>query len=100
MGDLARPLRGLFRGSILSVSPFWTVSMYYDDEARRFNFLSGLTLGTVLGAGLALLMAPRTRRGVGPAWKQRASAGLEKLCEGVVEPVADTLAAGRKHLNR
>ncbi|HET7321146.1 MAG TPA: YtxH domain-containing protein [Longimicrobiaceae bacterium] len=33
--------------------------MYYDDEARRFNFLSGLLLGGVVGAGVALLLAPR-----------------------------------------
>jgi len=33
--------------------------MYYDDEARRFNFLSGLLLGTVLGTGLALLVRSR-----------------------------------------
>jgi len=33
--------------------------MYYDDEARRFNFASGLVLGAVLGTGLALLANPR-----------------------------------------
>lgn len=36
--------------------------MYYDDEARRFNFLSGLLLGAVLGAGLALVAGPPRRR--------------------------------------
>lgn len=36
--------------------------MFYDDEARRFNFLSGLLLGAVLGTGLALIAAPRGRR--------------------------------------
>jgi len=30
--------------------------MYYDDEARRFNFISGFVLGTALGAGLTLLI--------------------------------------------
>ena len=33
--------------------------MYYNDEARRFNFLSGLLCGSVLGAGLAMLVAPQ-----------------------------------------
>jgi gas vesicle protein len=35
--------------------------MYYDDEARRFNFVSGLLLGGVLGAGLALVASPQRR---------------------------------------
>lgn len=38
--------------------------MYYKDEARSFNFLSGLLCGSVLGAGLALLMG--TQKGVRP----------------------------------
>jgi len=33
--------------------------MYYHDEDRRFNFLSGLICGSVLGAGLAMLVAPQ-----------------------------------------
>ena len=37
--------------------------MYYDDEARRFNFLSGFLLGAVLGTGLALLTVPQGRPG-------------------------------------
>lgn len=36
--------------------------MFYDDEARRFNFLSGLLLGAILGTGLALIAAPQGRR--------------------------------------
>jgi gas vesicle protein len=40
--------------------------MEYDHEAQVFNFVSGLFLGAVLGAGIALLTAPesgrRTRR--------------------------------------
>ena len=36
--------------------------MYYDDEGRRFNRLSGLLFGALLGAGIALLVAPQ--RGV------------------------------------
>jgi hypothetical protein len=36
--------------------------MYYDDEARRFNFLSGFLLGAVLGTGIALAARPRRAR--------------------------------------
>jgi gas vesicle protein len=35
--------------------------MYYDDEARRFNFLTGLLLGAALGAGVALIVRPQRR---------------------------------------
>ena len=56
--------------------------MYYDDQARRFNLASGLLIGTLVGAGLALLSASartaerdrgirrvrhRLREGAGPA---------------------------------
>jgi len=40
--------------------------MYYQDEKKTFEFLSGILIGAVLGAGIALLVAPtsghRTRR--------------------------------------
>jgi len=40
--------------------------MEYDQEAQFLNFISGLLLGAVIGAGIALLTAPesgrRTRR--------------------------------------
>jgi hypothetical protein len=35
--------------------------MYYDDETRRFNLVSGLVFGLVLGSGLALLGIPQER---------------------------------------
>ena len=35
--------------------------MYYDDEGRRFNLVTGLLFGTLLGAGLALLVSPQQR---------------------------------------
>lgn len=41
--------------------------MEYDDGTRRLNLLSGMVLGTLLGAGLALLLVP----GDGPAEKAR-----------------------------
>jgi gas vesicle protein len=36
--------------------------MYYDDEARTFNLISGLLFGGLLGAGATLLLLPRSRR--------------------------------------
>jgi hypothetical protein len=44
--------------------------MYYDDEARRFNFISGLVLGIVLGSGLALIAAPRSPRSKVRPWSK------------------------------
>jgi hypothetical protein len=35
--------------------------MYYDDEGRTFNLISGLLFGGLLGAGLTLLALPRKR---------------------------------------
>jgi gas vesicle protein len=35
--------------------------MHYDDRSRRYNLFSGLVFGAVLGAGLALLLAPPNR---------------------------------------
>jgi gas vesicle protein len=32
--------------------------MYYEDQSRRFNLLSGLLFGTVIGTGIALLAGP------------------------------------------
>lgn len=36
--------------------------MYYDEAPKRFNLLSGLACGALLGAGIALLLAPRPSR--------------------------------------
>lgn len=52
--------------------------MYYDDEARRFNFVSGLLLGAVLGTGLALLAAPQARKRKSPRRIRDSAARLKK----------------------
>ena len=36
--------------------------MEYDDDARLFNFLAGLVCGAAIGAGVALVLAPDSRR--------------------------------------
>ncbi len=33
--------------------------MYYDDQGRRYNLLSGFVFGALLGAGLGLLLPRR-----------------------------------------
>ncbi|CAN5612848.1 hypothetical protein BH23GEM6_BH23GEM6_27050 [soil metagenome] len=66
--------------------------MYYDDEARRFNFVSGLLLGSFLGAGLALVARPPKRfrkpRRIRSGYS-RARGGAARLTGGV----ADALSA-------
>lgn len=79
--------------------------MYYDDEARRFNFMSGLLFGGVLGAGLALLVAPqkrvrkpqRLRRGYGRV-RAGAGSGIGALREGA-ESLGSRFAQARKYLD-
>ncbi len=78
--------------------------MQYEDETRQYNFLSGLMLGTLLGIGAALLARPvrgrllprRGRR----SWirRRRSRSWLGGLNDGLFEPLADTLSAGRKRL--
>ncbi len=36
--------------------------MYYDESSRTFNFITGLALGIVIGAGAALVAAPQSGR--------------------------------------
>lgn len=74
--------------------------MIYDDEARRFNFVSGLVCGAVLGAGLAMLVAPQKRfptRRLKRATRSltgRAVGGLDQ----VRETVGSAFEAGRRRL--
>jgi gas vesicle protein len=60
-------------------------TMFYDDEARRFNFLSGLLLGAVLGTGLGLIAAPQGRRKMSRKTRQYGAAlkhAVEKAGKG------------------
>ncbi len=36
--------------------------MYYEKTSRAFNFIVGLTLGVLVGAGLVVLTAPSSRQ--------------------------------------
>lgn len=64
--------------------------MYYEDEGRRFNVLSGLIFGTALGISTALLLGPG-RRGA-----RRVRDRFPKGAKGSLDSVT---AAGRKRLN-
>lgn len=79
--------------------------MEYDDNRELFNFASGLILGAVIGAGVALLTAPqsgqRTRR------KIRRRAGdirhgaedrWDEFADEVKEKVDDAVRGARKKL--
>ena len=52
--------------------------MYYDDEGRRFNLLSGLLFGTLLGAGVTLLLAPQRGRTRVPPERPPAGGGKKR----------------------
>jgi hypothetical protein len=77
--------------------------MYYDDEARRFNFVSGLILGSILGAGLALFGRPRERlakprrlrRGYARA-RGGAERGVSRAREGLAEALEAAVSVSRK----
>lgn len=81
--------------------------MYYDDEARRFNFMSGLVFGSVLGAGLALLASPQNRVRM-PGRKRRSSKlrkqlggqNLEQLKKAGNSLLETLVEAGRSRLER
>ncbi len=80
--------------------------MEYDDDARIFNFVSGLVAGAALGAGLALLMAPTTgkkarkriTRGAEDL-KERAADRWEELADDVRDRVDEALATARKRFS-
>ncbi len=77
--------------------------MEYEQDAHAVSFVSGLILGAVVGAGIALLTAPdsghRTRRRIRRvASDARESAGdqLDDFAEDVKRRVDDAVHATRK----
>ncbi len=76
--------------------------MDYDDETRVFSFFSGLALGAVIGAGIALLTAPhsgrRTRRQIRRAagdLKVSATDRWDELAQDVKGKVDDAIKGAR-----
>lgn len=79
--------------------------MDQDHERQIANFISGLLLGAVIGAGVALLTAPRpgrkTRRRLKRAAedvRDSASDRLEQLADEVKEKVDDVVKSARGRL--
>ena len=79
--------------------------MYYDDETRRFNFLSGLLIGAVLGAALALIASPQDQvrslasfpRGR-KSLRRRTTRRIGRLRDEVADSVSEMVTTGRKYL--
>lgn len=79
--------------------------MYYDDETRRFNFLSGLLFGAVLGAGLGLIAAPQDRvRALASVPRRRKSLRkrtgrrIGRFRDEVADSVSEMVTTGRRYL--
>ncbi len=79
--------------------------MYYDDGTRRFNFLSGLLFGAVLGAGLALIASPQDQvRGISSfsrgrkSLRKRAAKRIDRVRDEVADSVSEMVTTGRKYL--
>jgi len=79
--------------------------MDYDHEAQILNFISGLFLGAIIGAGVAMLTAPqsgrRTRRRIRKAaggFRDTAAERWDDLAEDVKVRVDDALHGARKKL--
>ena len=77
--------------------------MEYDREAEVATFLSGLVLGAIIGAGVALLTAPqpgrRTRRQIrrrAVEFRDGASDRWEDLADEVKGKVDETLKGARR----
>jgi gas vesicle protein len=78
--------------------------MEYDHETQVLNFVSGLLLGAVIGAGIALLAAPepgrRTRRKIrrkADDIRETASDRWEDLADDVRGKVDHAIRGARKH---
>jgi gas vesicle protein len=80
--------------------------MEYDHETQVFNFIAGLVLGAVIGAGIAVLTAPqpgrKTRKRVRKvAGELRRTAGdrWEELSDDVKGKVEDAAKGARKRFS-
>lgn len=77
--------------------------MEYDHEAQVLNFLSGLVIGAVIGAGVAMLTAPqsgrRTRRRIRKVagdFRETATDRWDDLADDVKVRVDDAIQGARK----
>ena len=80
--------------------------MEYDNEGQVLNFVSGLVLGAVIGAGIALLMAPdkgsRTRKRLmktASRLKGEATDKWDDLADDVTKKVDEAVLGARKRFS-
>lgn len=77
--------------------------MYYDEDSQAFAFLTGFTLGVLVGAGLALLTAPqsgkRTRRRITRAVGMTKGNRVTDRLDDWTDDFRTAVSAGRKRLN-
>ena len=80
--------------------------MEYDHESQVFNFIAGLVLGAVIGAGIAMLTAPeagkKTRRRVrkmAGELRRSAEKGLGEIGDDVRGRVDDAVRGVRKRIS-
>ena len=80
--------------------------MEYDDEARLFNFLAGVVCGALIGAGVALALAPdsgrKTRRRLQRAagdLRETAADRWEEIAEDVRGKVEEALEGAKNRLS-
>ncbi|MBA2244692.1 MAG: hypothetical protein H0W11_07025 [Gemmatimonadetes bacterium] len=77
--------------------------MHYEDETRRYNLLSGMLLGTLLGSGFTLLAVTGKRRWGGGrsrrsrGWRQGVAAAWSGKRDGAIAQVVSS-ARERLHL--
>ena len=73
--------------------------MYYDESSATFNFLTGLAVGVVIGAGIAVLMAPqsgkRTRKRVRRIAGTARETAVDQL-EDLAGELRSAVGGGRK----
>ncbi len=81
--------------------------MEYDQEAQVMNFISGLVLGAIIGAGVAMLTAPqsgrRTRRRIRTSAvgvRDTAQDRWEELADEVKVRVDEAIGTARKKFAR
>lgn len=67
--------------------------MEYDDELHPFSFVSGLALGTLIGAGVALLLAPQSGRRT----RKRIARAAEDLGDEARDRLEDAADDVRRH---
>ena len=73
--------------------------MYFEEEKGTFQFVSGLVIGALLGAGVALMLAPTTGKRTRRKMLQRVISGRRQLGERV-EDWADEMGTRLRRARR